>query len=69
MICCLVNFYSEITLVNKKSMWVDMYLYKSNLGGYIWCALGNFNFVCSPNQRRGGGDSYNQFDILECIYF
>lgn len=53
MVFVMVNIDSKIALLDKISMWHEC-LRKENLGGEIWYVLGDFNSVCSTNERIRG---------------
>lgn len=50
MVFVMVNIDSKTALLDKIIMWREC-LGKENLGGEIWYVLGDFNFVCSTNER------------------
>jgi len=47
-----VNIYSACNLVGKRGLWDQLRQLKTNLGGKVWCLVGDFNTVRRREKRR-----------------
>jgi len=49
--CYIVNVYSKCDLPAKKRLWERLVELRKTLGEGVWCILGDFNTVCSSDER------------------
>jgi exonuclease III len=52
-ICMIVNVYSKCDMVAKRNLWSNLLNCKNGLGDGRWCIVGDFNAVCSMEERVG----------------
>ncbi|MCH79404.1 LINE-1 reverse transcriptase like [Trifolium medium] len=52
-ICFVVNIYAKCDLPSKRRLWDNLLMSKRGFGGDKWCVAGDFNSVCSREDRRG----------------
>lgn len=50
----MININSKCNSREKRALWKDLLLRRTSLVSYVWCVLGDFNYVCSPSKRVGG---------------
>ena len=49
----IINVYSPCEINEKRRMWEDIIKYKEEVGGKVWCILGDFNAMRNLQERKG----------------
>jgi hypothetical protein len=68
-ICIIVNVYSKCDLASKRSLCSNLLLCKRGLGEGRWCVVGDFNVVCSMEERVGCNLSIGRSSTSEVVEF
>jgi hypothetical protein len=68
-ICFVINVYSKCDLASKRRLWSNILICKRGIGDGRWCVLGDFNAVCSVDERHGVNRDDGGSVPLEVIEF
>ncbi|KAK2458146.1 DNA-(apurinic or apyrimidinic site) endonuclease [Trifolium repens] len=68
-ICFVVNVYSKCDLASKRTLWNNILNCKRGLGDGRWCVVGDFNAVCSPEERVGVNGDEGRMLSTEMVEF
>ncbi|KAK2385146.1 hypothetical protein QL285_072415 [Trifolium repens] len=68
-ICFIVNVYSKCDIISKRNLWSSIITAKRGLGDGRWCVVGDFNAVCSMEERVGVNANDGNVASTEIIEF
>jgi endonuclease/exonuclease/phosphatase family metal-dependent hydrolase len=68
-ICFVINVYSKCDLASKRRLWSNILICKRGIGDGRWCVVGDFNAVCSVDERHGVNRDDGGSVPLEVIEF
>lgn len=57
--CVFLNIYAPCDRGGKRALWDSLVDLKDNINSDFWCALGDFNAVRYPEERKGSGNPSN----------
>jgi len=67
--CVIVNVYSKCDLASKRRLWEHLLEERRNRGEEAWCVVGDFNVVCSRDERKGINEEISSSQLLEMSLF
>jgi hypothetical protein len=68
-ICIVVNVYSKCDIASKRNLWSNLLICKRGIGEGRWCMVGDFNAVCSMEERVGVNAEDGRMSTTEVIKF
>ncbi|WJX18270.1 hypothetical protein P8452_08084 [Trifolium repens] len=68
-VCIVVNVYSKCDLASKRVLWNNIVNCKRGLGEGRWCIVGDFNSICSMEERVGITVAEGRSTSLEVVEF
>lgn len=67
--CFVINVYSKCNLMAKRRLCENLVLIRNTLGMGAWCFFGDFNSVCTREERRGVNVEPSSDQVIEMNYF